>query len=249
MAIYITGDRHGQLETLGMKYFPKQKGLTRDDYLVICGDFGGMWDGSRRENYWLDWLENRSFTTLFISGNHENHAMLNALPVMEWHGGKVHHVRDHILHLMNGQIFEIDDMTFFTMGGAASHDIEAGILDPNAPDFKQQYARAVRSGGRFRILGVSWWPEEMPSDEEYAEAERNLNKAGWSVDIILTHCAPTSIALQMDLHNEADKLTDFLEKVWQRCEFTYWFGGHYHHNMTIEEKFFLQYDQITEIGL
>ena len=37
------------------------------------------------------------------------------------------------------------------------------------------------------------------------------------------------------------------QKVWQKCEFTYWFFAHYHRNMTFEEKLFLQYDQITMI--
>ena len=247
MAIYVTGDRHGQLRTLGPKYFSQQKNFTRNDYLIITGDFGGVWDGSLKEHAMLELLEARSFTTLFLDGNHENHAMLNAMPVEEWHGGKIHRVREHILHLMRGQVFEIGGMTFFTMGGAASHDIEDGILNPDDPNFEWKYRIACQKGGRYRILGVSWWPEEMPSDEEYAEAERNLDKAGWSVDIILTHCAPTSIALQMERNNESDKLTDFLEMVKRRCEYDYWFCGHYHRNMVFEDKMFLQYNQITMV--
>lgn len=248
MAIYITGDRHGELGKLEPRIFPRQNGLTRDDYLIITGDFGGIWDDSPEENAALDLLESRPFTTLFLDGNHENHALLNAMSVEEWRGGKIHRVREHILHLMRGQVFEISGMTFFTMGGAASHDIENGILDPADPEFEQKYRTACLKGGRFRILGISWWPEEMPSNEEYAEAERNLDKVSWSVDVILTHCAPTSLALQMERHNEADKLTDFLEMIKQRCEFHYWFFGHYHRNMILKEKFFLlQYDQITMI--
>lgn len=47
--------------------------MTKQDYVIICGDFGGVWDGSKREKYWLDWLEDKPFTTLFVSGNHENY--------------------------------------------------------------------------------------------------------------------------------------------------------------------------------
>ena len=39
-------------------------------------------------------------------------------PVAEWHGGKVHRIRPHVLHLMRGQIFELEGCRFFTMGGA-----------------------------------------------------------------------------------------------------------------------------------
>ena len=151
------------------------------------------------------------------------------------------------LHLMRGQVFRLDDMTFFTMGGATFHDIEGGILDPSAPDFRAQHFQAILSGKRFRILGESWWLEELPSDEEYEEALVNLERVGWQVNCILTHSAPTSIALQMSRHNEADRLTDFLETVRQRCEFDYWFFGHYHRDMVIEDKFFLQYGQMTVI--
>ena len=132
--------------------------------------------------------------------------MLNALPIAEWNGGKIHRVRDHILHLMRGQVFRLDDMTFFTMGGATSHDIEGSVLNPSAPDFRVQYFQAILFGKRFRILDESWWPEELPSDEEYEEALVNLEQVGWQVDCILTHCAPTDIAFQMSRHNEADLL-------------------------------------------
>ena len=64
--------------------------------------------------------------------------MLNAFPVYEWQGGKIHRVRPHVLHLMREQVFEINGTSFFTMGGAASHDIQDGILDPASPDFEQE---------------------------------------------------------------------------------------------------------------
>mgnify|MGYP006922489641 CR=1 FL=1 len=47
-----------------------------------------------------------------------------------------------------------------------------------------------RMNAMFRVLGHSWWPEEMPSETEYAEAKTNLGRSGWQVDCVLTHCAP-----------------------------------------------------------
>lgn len=69
--IYVTGDCHGGFQRFGMKYFPQQKELDRDDYMIICGDFGGIWEDTPQERYWLDWLEGKPFTTLFVDGNHE----------------------------------------------------------------------------------------------------------------------------------------------------------------------------------
>ena len=245
--IYITGDTHGGFQRFGMKYFSAQRRMNRDDCAIICGDFGGLWADTPAEAYWLDWLEEKPFMTLFVDGNHENFDRLNALPVHEWHGGKVHYVRPHVIHLMRGQVFEIGGLTFFTMGGAQSHDIQDGVLDPEAPDFEREYWFKRRTRQMFRVKGASWWPEELPSDAEYEEAVRNLDRVSWKVDCILTHCAPTSIVEKLDGNYDSDRLTDFLEMVKRRCWFNYWFLGHYHRNCVIDERFIIQWEQMVEL--
>ena len=64
MAIFITGDTHGDFSRLLPAAFHEQRDLTKEDYLIICGDFGGVWDGGDAEQQWLDWLETRSFTAV-----------------------------------------------------------------------------------------------------------------------------------------------------------------------------------------
>lgn len=46
--IYVTGDTHGEFKRLGSKDFSGGPG----DYLIVCGDFGGIWDDSHQEQYW-----------------------------------------------------------------------------------------------------------------------------------------------------------------------------------------------------
>ena len=41
--IYITGDCHGNFERFNVSIFSEQKEMTKDDYVIICGDFGGVW--------------------------------------------------------------------------------------------------------------------------------------------------------------------------------------------------------------
>ena len=171
MSIFVTGDTHGGFQRFEDQYFPEQKDMSRNDSVIVCGDFGGLWSGSPAEEYWLDWLENRPFTTLFLDGNHENFNILNALPEKIWNGGRVHEVRPHVLHLMRGQVFEIEGYTFFAMGGASSHDIWDGILDPAEPDFEARYWSMRRQRAVFRVKGVSWWPEELPSDRSMKKPE------------------------------------------------------------------------------
>ena len=61
--IYITGDTHGGFQRFTTDHFPQQKQMGRDDYAIITGDFGGVWDDSPKEAYWLDWLEEKPFTS------------------------------------------------------------------------------------------------------------------------------------------------------------------------------------------
>ena len=130
--IYITGDTHSDFSKFTEENFPIQSEMTKDNYVIICGDFGGVWtfeEESSREKEALDWLNNKNFTTLFVDGNHENYTRLYNYPIEEWKGGKVHKIRDSVLHLMRGEIFDIDNKKIFAFGGARSHDIQDGILN------------------------------------------------------------------------------------------------------------------------
>lgn len=157
MAIFVTGDVHGGAEygssRFSSKSWPDGRTLSRDDVVVVAGDFGFVWDGSNTDRYWLDWFESKPWTTCFVDGNHENHRMLAELPETEWNGGRVHVARPHVLHLMRGEVFDIAGTTVLAMGGAASHDRE------------------------WRKEGKSWWPEEMPSETEMERARRVHRRA------------------------------------------------------------------------
>lgn len=146
-------------------------------------------------------------------------------------------VRPHVLHLMRGQVFDIGGLTWFTMGGAASHDIDDGILNPAEPDFEHKYWKMRRMGAYFRVLGHAWWTEEMPGEAEYAETEANLEQVGWSADCVLTHCASTGVAKAAGPGYQPDRLTDFLESVKERRQFSRWFCGHYRTNRVVGEQF------------
>ena len=130
--IYITGDTHADFSRFNTKNFPEQKKMTKDDIVIVLGDFGGIWYDCSKERYWLDWLNDKSFTLVFVDGNHENFDRLyNEFPIIDFHSGKAHKIRDNIYHLMRGHIFDFEGKKFFAMGGASSHDIDDGILNPS----------------------------------------------------------------------------------------------------------------------
>ena len=246
--LFCTGDTHGDFDRFKLRFFPERETMDRSDYVLICGDFGGLWSGTALDDMALDWLEALPFTMLFADGNHENYDLLFKLPVERWNGGKVHRLRPHVLHLMRGQVFNIDGHTFFTMGGASSHDVQDGILDRDDPEFDLKYYYLCREHARFRINHESWWKEELPSDEEYAEARENLARANHQVDFIITHCAPSSIE---DIIGKStyihDRLTDFLDEVYHTVTFRHWYCGHYHMNKEINSKFTVLYKNVVQV--
>ena len=90
---------------------------------------------------------------------------------------------------MRGQVFTIEGKTYFTMGGASSHDVQGGILDKDSPTYHEDFKKAVRRGEPFRILNVSWWKEELLSEEQLQEALINLEKYDFKVDYVISHCS------------------------------------------------------------
>ena len=214
--ILITGDTHGNQKEWMEEIAPV---LSASDTMIVCGDFGvGFWDGDFSEAAFYDFLHEQAYTVLFIDGNHENFDQLNRYPISTWCGGKVHKIRDNVIHLMRGEVYRIEGKTVFVMGGGHSMD---------------RYRRTE---------GVSWWPQEMPSEEEYRRALANLEKAGRSVDYIITHTSPAetvyylSTLRSLGIRNDAVEehpLTYFLDEIQRTVPYKRWYFGHFHVDMEL----------------
>ena len=250
--IFITGDCHSDFVRFNIENFPEQNKMTKDDCVIICGDFGGVWnvdEESKRESWWMDWLEERPFTTLFVDGNHENFDRLYGYPVERWKGGKVHRIRSSVIHLMRGQVFQIEGKKIFTFGGANSHDISGGILEPDDPNFKAKKKELDRRWLPYRINHVSWWAQELPSETEMKEGLNNLEANGNDVDFIVSHCCSSSTqAMFGGGLFTPDVLTDYLEQIRRTVKFKKWFFGHYHDNKNVNAEEILLYDQVIRIN-
>ena len=76
--IYITGDTHGDLSHFKD---PKLKRLGEKDIVIVCGDFGFLWNpNDPKEKRNLEWLKKRKYTICFLDGAHENFDMLDIPP-------------------------------------------------------------------------------------------------------------------------------------------------------------------------
>ena len=81
--------------------------LTKEDYIIICGDFGLCWAKDKTFEYHCKNFAEKPYTILWVQGNHENYDMIGEYPLEEWHGGKARHIiRDKVILLERGQVFE-----------------------------------------------------------------------------------------------------------------------------------------------
>ena len=225
--ILIIGDTHGardNFDNVALSY----PNLTKDDYVIVTGDFGFVWGVNeyhiKDDDKWLDFLEEKPWTTLFVDGNHENHMRLREYPIKEWNGGKVHEIRKSVLHLMRGEVFKIEGKTFFCFGGARSTD--------------QLY----------RIPYRSWWPQEIPSQEEYDNAISNLELINYHPNYIITHAMPDIYVRELQgSHYEKDKVAFMLNDFLLQCIYDKWYCGHYHLDVKMRDNFQICYKQIYEV--
>lgn len=227
MAVYITGDTHGHLDSLNNKYISEN--IKPGDKLIICGDFGFIWHdesypaGKKADNMILDFIANNQYEILFCDGNHENFNELFKYPIVEIYSGKAHKIRDNIYHLMRGEVFCIEGNKFLVMGGAYS--IDKGMRKEN----------------------ISWWKQELPNDDEYKNAISHIKENHYNVDYIISHTCPGEIIKVMmshypDVHDA--ELTGFLDYILYEVDFRHWYFGHWHtdkdafYNIAGKEKAF-----------
>lgn len=245
---FVIGDMHGSPnDSIKIKKdkFPEQKELTKDDNVFQLGDFGWIWytpNTNREQEYWLDYLAGRNFQLIVVPGNHENYNVIDSLPIINKWGGKVRVLERNtskkfnngiIYFLERGEVYTINDKTFFVFGGARSSDISG------------------------RKEGISWWSRELPSDQEYENAYNNLNIVDWKVDYVLTHTCPRDIIpdvvhlTKWGIERTQDPVSIFLEDIYNKLEFREWHFGHFHTDCTVvkpDGTFMCHYNNIYKIS-
>ena len=150
-------------------------------------------------------------------------------------------------------MFKIEGKKFFTFGGASSQDIQGGVLDPHDPDYARKRIAANKSRLPYRIKGISWWEQELPTEEEMQEGIRNLEKVNYKVDYVITHCLASSVQRKLEryfgsgdfIHSyKEDILTEYFDRLEEKLQYKYWYCGHYHLDMEVDEKHGVVYEGI-----
>lgn len=215
--LLVTGDLHGDAGALTII----SRKMLAGDVLFVAGDFGFIFLDTNSERCFLDdvdsFLKRKNAWIVFVDGNHENHRALNAYPVEEWQGARVHRIRSRVIHVLRGEILEIKGHKIFCFGGAFSID------------------RA------YRVLNKTYWEEEIPTDEDYKNGNAHLEKCGYQVDFALSHTCPLNMIPYLGGRHSAQEefqLQNYLQWV-HDCAVPYlkcWYFGHWHQDRDLPGK-------------
>lgn len=216
--IYVTGDIHGDFSRFKD---PMLRKLRKQDALIVCGDFGFLWDGSAKEKKLLKKIGKLPFNVLFVEGSHDNYDLLEEYEVSEWCGGKTRLISGRLRQLMRGQVYEIAEKTVFAMGGGQTDDVYE------------------------LVEGSNWWRREVPSDEELQEGLDNLEKSSNLVDFVITYEPPSRLQNFLTGAGEMNIFNTYLSKVSETVEFKKWYFGKLHINKLVPPKYHALYDNIA----
>ena len=216
MKVYVCGDTHQQIDhyKLSTKNWPEQKKLTKNDLVIILGDFGGFFGSvlDKESKYWLDWYTDKQYQACFIDGNHEAFPMFMNSRKILFHEAVARvcwetRQGNKLLYLPRGEIYRFNDSRVFVCGGADS--VDRG----------------------HRMEGVSWWPEERLSSADIERSIDHLDMVGWEVDYVLAHTAPKTILQQcfnVFFGNEPHSHEKFFDLLYDKLYYREWHCGHWH---------------------
>lgn len=220
--LYVTGDIHADIRRLKGR---AAKQLKKGDILLVCGDFGFLWDGSPKELRLLDWLGKRPYQILFVEGTHDNIDLLSGYPEETLYGGQVRRVSGNCCQLLRGECYEIEGKRVFALGGGESTDMD------------------------IRVEGETWWSRELPSAEELAHARETLASLNQQVDYIITHSVAPSVNKFLDREQmQINLLLAFLNEISETVQFKRWYFGSCHLDKAIPPKYCAVYQEILPVA-
>ena len=226
MTIYVTGDPHGDFRQIAD--FCSAMETKSKDIMIVLGDAGLNYFGDTRDADRKEFISRTRITYLMVHGNHEMRpATLENYKLIEWNGGMVYQEEGfpNLLFAKDGEIYRLGGKNVMAIGGAYSVDKEY----------------------RMR-MGYRWFADEQPSGEIKEYVEQQLDRAGWKVDVVLSHTCPRKYEpvehfLPGIDQSKVDKSTEnWLDAIEDRLDYKEWYCGHWHINKQIDKLTFLFHD-------
>lgn len=228
--IYLTGDTHTKnkervIDLLRENMtFSHLNNEDKVEYLIVLGDCGILWSEDKQEEdikileealCLYERIIGKKLIFLFLAGNHENFDLLEKCEREKRFGSEVGVVGHNIFHLLTGEVYTIEEKTFAIFGGAFSIDKD------------------------YRIEGLDWWSQEIPSYETCEKFLEKINKID-SIDYFLTHTTSNLDLTYFDMYpftgKKTDPVAEFLKifNLVNDKKFKHHYFGHFHMDKTVE---------------
>lgn len=218
--IYFTGDTHGDLSRFKNS---SAKKLKKGDSLVVCGDFGFIWNGNDEEEKNIKWLSKRKYNIIFVEGAHENFEMLSQYQTVDFAGSKARKIADNIYQLLRGEIYEIEGKKIFAFGGGDDEELDVTDFH-ECEEFKR-----------------------LPTEEECEHARENLKNADNKIDYIVSYDIGFKMRSFLEMESNCfNNLHAFLNDISTSCSFKKWFFGCFHMDRRIPPYYYAVYENIYD---
>ena len=218
--IYVTGDLHGDPARIQDRAVRR---LKKGDILLVCGDFGFVWDDSPEEQKLRRKIGKQKFTTIFADGTHDNLPLIRQFPQEDYAGGRVRRIDGNLFYAERGTILTLEGKKIFFLGGGVSEDMDE------------------------RLGSGTWHSEEMPTPEELAQAEEQLRSSG-GVDVIITHQPSDRMRIFLGGdRTEISPLGAFLDRVEEEYTFGSWYFGRLHKDKKIPPRHWAMFREVAAL--
>ncbi len=224
--ILITADLHGSFHPARDIYnymIEKQEPLTKEDVLIVLGDFGANFFFNYRDIKLKKKLGKYNITYFVIRGNHEERPSIcmeknpEAWHMEEFWGNQVY-VENDFSYIK----YALDTPAKYEIPTAQGNIIKTLVL-PGAYSVDKYYRCANDLG---------WFPTEQCTKEEMAAGVALAQSDTWN--LVLSHTCPiiyepTDLFLSFVNQSTVDKTTEqWLGEIEYNLDYKLWAFGHFH---------------------
>ena len=225
--LFLCGDCHNDVDIhkLTTKKFPIQKELTKDDVMVVLGDWGAIWFGNSKDNYMINWWDNKPWTTFVVLGNHCNYNAIEKLPEVYKFGNSCYKAGNSIYIAKSGNIYTICGEKCLAINGADSYDRDR------------------------RTENINWWRQERITQDDYNNASISLAQNNDEIDFLFTHTGGSEVCRFLGFNpTPSDYWIDMIkETISPDCRYKH-YCGHYHVDKIVYRNIRILYDDIVLVN-
>lgn len=227
--ILLSGDSHCDINHL--QVMSNKADMYQCDKMFVLGDFG-WWPKDKQGLKFIDACSQLDYPLYFLPGNHEDWGDLEKHEQYpDYNDEGFIEVASNVFYAPTGFRWEWDGIKFLSVGGAYSID------------------------RKYRTKFISWFPQEIITDEDMKKIQVTDISLKREMDVILSHDAPAGVDMAREFATTYGGAKWFdldpgtarnMERLRWACDWwkpTHLYHGHWHLRYTQEHQF---YDSLSK---